>query len=1152
MADELDAFLAATEPQTEAPSEAKPTDDLDSFLASTEPTPQKPTPPETDDIDSFLAATEPQEVATPEYDKLQTSMGLSKEDPKKLSPLVSSAPAEPTMKKPEVAAPIVAQPTQAVISADPRKEAMARWQAAPEGSPEKARWAGVLEKFRNISTQGTDLAAESAEALEQAGTTAYVGYRGALSGLTMGLSDIAVRNIEQKYFGGKINAETGAAMLNEGIGKLAGGYLTGSALVKGLAGKLGAEGLKGMLALRFGAGSIQAGTNAISSVLAGDRTAREAAGDFGQNLGSMAVNAVTGNALPRGVANFITQVGGDFAYDFLTDKYIRGRLTDENFKEWLLQVELPQLVGSLVFAGRDATNKNFNMERTKVLAELKSKLFKDVRTMEAGTKEMAVVPPPTPQEKVFLRTGTEAPIPETAKTPTTKRPREILEEASEKMTREGVIRRAGEIGAEQAGVVPSEAKPTTEPAMETSPVKTIPEPTFGTEKEKKFLGRVKGAEDTPSQVLDRLTDVPAGYEQQKTGEMVENVKAWLPKDKGNVAEAEWRIDSKDVPIDTKGAIGVALMEHYRKTGNANAEATLVKKLDEAFRSGGRLVQAASFYNKLSGKGWDTLVNRYLRERGISVPQKDLADIRKMFSDASKLPEGTTRDQATLDAIMKLNSHVPMRMSDWVDAYRYSNMLSNPQSHERNIVGNLVNTVLVKPLVSVMHGDIKQAGQYIGSALGRVFDRSSWSEAAKAMRGSDLGKWSEQFGNPKMSVFDAIRFQHGPQSPFGSKAWNTVTFIPKLMNATDVWFRNVIETGETTRLVKSGVAPEAAQARAKETANQLLYRNPLSAKEDMSLNAASRKLEVFGAWLDKGRNKGFGLKWFISFIKTPFRVAQLAVDTSPLGYATRGMNTEAIAKSKYGKSFAKLDDVQKTDVSQELYQRQGLARLGTAVTAIGAMMAAAGRTTWAAPKDEKARKEFYASGRRPYSVLIGDRWVPLSYTGPLMLALGFPAAVRDAFYDNPKAATEEWYQHIGRSAAAMPQMILQMTPVSGLSGLLDALSGDYDKTISGQLGAIATQMIPASGLLRWMNKMVDPTFRHAKGAWQGMATGLPWFSQGVAPITTPTGEPAQRNMSDIWLPYTVERKNAESEKRYQALQEQARQRAKLNQLNVQRP
>jgi len=67
-------------------------------------------------------------------------------------------------------------------------------------------------------------------------------------------------------------------------------------------------------------------------------------------------------------------------------------------------------------------------------------------------------------------------------------------------------------------------------------------------------------------------------------------------------------------------------------------------------------------------------------------------------------------------------------------------------------------------------------------------------------------------------------------------------------------------------------------------------------------------------------------------------------------------------------------------------------VGSSVLLGASWLAMNGRTTWATPTSPKEKEAFYASGRQPYSIKIGDNWVSYSKLGPL----AYPIAMASSF------------------------------------------------------------------------------------------------------------------------------------------------------------
>jgi hypothetical protein len=632
------------------------------------------------------------------------------------------------------------------------------------------------------------------------------------------------------------------------------------------------------------------------------------------------------------------------------------------------------------------------------------------------------------------------------------------------------------------------------------------------------------------------------YEQQKTSDMEKRVLDWFTEDKrpteiaSKVAEAEIHVRNPEADLDTKGAVGIALLEHYKATGNDAASVALIDHLDPLLRGAGRAIQAARLMNKLTGNGWVQKMNKYLADRNVKLPDGIRKEVEQGFLDAAKIKDETARQEAIHNVIAKIATYVPFKLGEWVDAYRYTNMLSNPQSHERNIYGNLVQTLITRPLTLASRGNFKGAGKYFANTWRNGLSGKAFSVAKESFN-YDFGKWAEALDDPNATIFDAIRREQGPQGKGQRIAWKTLTFIPKLLNAQDVFFGSLIEAGETARLVKEGKSAELAQQIARHLSDKYLYRDKFGTRRDKSLSIASQAIDGLANLMEKGRTienpyVRWPMKLVVPFLRTPMRIAQFSAEASPLGWLGSGLNTEKIAQARYNKSFERLTENEQTIVKEDLNNRIGLASIGSMVTLWGVGMALQGRTTWGPPQDEKAKELFYASGRRPYSFEVGGKWIPMAYLGPFFLAFAMPAAARDAFADNPTLVDENFLTKLGTSAMGIPKILLSQTPVAGMNGLLEALQGKIDKNIASAVGFEGAQFIPTSGLLRWMNKIVDPTYRKPVSIMETIQSGIPGLSKDVEAYQEMEGGDAQRPWTDIYLPYTVGKQDEDIEDIFQ--------------------
>ena len=528
-----------------------------------------------------------------------------------------------------------------------------------------------------------------------------------------------------------------------------------------------------------------------------------------------------------------------------------------------------------------------------------------------------------------------------------------------------------------------------------------------------------------------------------------------------------------------------------------------------------------------GELQSTAFEKWLKRNKVKVKPSVLEQLR---ADLIKAEKGETPEQierAVQEAIWVAVRSTP-RMKFFWSSYRYSNVLSGVRSQERNVVGNVLQAFLARPLTLIAGGHPIEAAIYM-------------KNAAKAI-GAGVEGWRSAMRGEGISKLIDIRDQTPFDIAMQKQLPRAITFVPRMMEGGDRFLGAMIESGETARLLSRGVSQETATRRAQDLRQQYLFRSELGRDmKDKSQNLAARGLDAFGKALESLRRApvlGPLMQPVLMFIRTPINIAKEGTKYSLFGYAGR-VNRDSVAKGMFEKPFDKLTEQQKETVELQREEIIGMRRVGIALTAIGALAAITGNTTWAAPRDEKERELFYATGRKPYSVKVGDRWVPLWTLGPLGLALAMPAAMRDTLIDNPEVSNKDAGGKMAAFAVQMMNFVVAQTPFSSLESFTAMMGGD-EKALEDMKASVASQVIPASGFLRYVNEFVDPTFRRARTAVEKIQKGLPVGIPGVIesskalpPYLTPEDAPAVKTWSDRLPPFPIGKQQDEYEDQLQS-------------------
>lgn len=590
-----------------------------------------------------------------------------------------------------------------------------------------------------------------------------------------------------------------------------------------------------------------------------------------------------------------------------------------------------------------------------------------------------------------------------------------------------------------------------------------------------------------------------------------------------VDEAKARVFSDEPATAEKTAIGIQLSRKYQSEGNLDEAINVIEKLDKDLRQSGRSIQAASMWNKLSPEGMLRAATRVSEKVGVKLDDDGKKLILQGMADIQKMAEGADKDKATVNLLSSIAQKLPPKFGEVFDAYRYQNMLSNPKTHIRNIYSNMFNTLITRPMDLGIQGtydllrhpfnpmardasilDVPRHYKDVLTALPNAV-----VAASQAFKKANLDNLDLSHGD---TAIEALRKQNMPIS---------MSVVPRLLQAQDGFFSALISAGEKARQMAHGIDEESATKSATDLAERYLYRDKLGSQKDSGLFVQA--LDSLGQFAMKGRNlpvvgKPYG--WFVPFITTPVNAAKAMVEHSPLGFVPGGMkklNPEQIAK----------------------------ATAGSIVTGIGAMTAMQGRTTWDAPTDKKAKDLFYASGKKPFSILVGDRWVPMWYAGPFAMALAIPAAVQYNQEESKTALTDDQVTKLTNIAGQLSKFVVSQSSLQSVGGFFRMLDGDQDITSGSSLAFTLGQAIPLQGLIRYVNQLVDPVYRKGTSFVDAFKKDIPGLSQSVKPYTNPDGTVSQRDPFNRALPYDTGKRNPEYEPLLDMRTEQLQQNAVMN-------
>lgn len=475
--------------------------------------------------------------------------------------------------------------------------------------------------------------------------------------------------------------------------------------------------------------------------------------------------------------------------------------------------------------------------------------------------------------------------------------------------------------------------------------------------------------------------------------------------------------------------------------------------------------------------------------------KKLIDLGMETEKIIKAADGVNFEDAAQVAEF-YRKFVKPTLPEIIDEYRYINLLSSPKTHIVNAFSNLLQATVLKPATMLASGAI----DWVGSGLTGAARKHYVSEVPAYARGA-----FSSVGDAFSQAFKVIRGQQQIYRPDVTHLPTRVRilapfqFVPRVLEASDVFFRSIIRGGEIEAGAKEilkagGKLDDAAKLRIAEKADReaayYVFRQALDPSNKEGQGTLLSAIDKMTATVYKMRDVP-GVKWFIPFVATPMNILKQGIEYSPLGVLT------AI------KSADKAEQVAK-------------AFIGSTVMAGAAFIAAKGDSTWAAPPSGKERDYFYASGKQPYSLRIGDKWFSYSRLGPLAYPIAMAAAIRHYTTQDPQRIGRDKLETLSRIFGGVSKFFSDQSYMEGIGDFVDAAQGD-PYGLGQALSNVPGQLVPLASLQRWIATLIDPIYRKpgtgvsVEAIVQNLEKGIPGLSKKLPAYKEPFGDESTRQL-----------------------------------------
>lgn len=468
--------------------------------------------------------------------------------------------------------------------------------------------------------------------------------------------------------------------------------------------------------------------------------------------------------------------------------------------------------------------------------------------------------------------------------------------------------------------------------------------------------------------------------------------------------------------------------------------------------------------------------------------------------------------------------VKPKASEWIDLLRYNSMLTSPNTHIINTASNFEGTGILAPIEKTLTG-ILDATRSALTGKPRKYAVGEGLEYAKGFY-SNLGKASQNFidvmKGKKVVAHPDIR--QIPLTTKGAKrvVENVLSYPLRLLEGMDRFFMTMTEAGAESALkLREAKGIKYVGESAQSEAMRRVFRSG-SENQGYVLNAIDTLTNsIMGLRESSNPIISTIAKFTLPFVRTPTELLKQGIEYSPLGLSTlvgAKNKTEQLSKALIGMASA------------------------TGV----AMLLGQDRLTWAEPINATQKAEFRASGRQPYSIKIGDKWVSYSKLHP---ALAFNFALISAIDDSLKN------QRMSESDADSIMSAFSKTAnfIADQSYLKNI--GDFVSGIKGEMGGWSRlvsnypqQLIPFRALSSWLERLTDPYQRQIDPSggflekqMQQVMIQIPGIAQKLPPRLSPLKFPIenQNRVINAFSPNKVTTEEPLYESIYQTKQIQSR-------------
>ena len=425
----------------------------------------------------------------------------------------------------------------------------------------------------------------------------------------------------------------------------------------------------------------------------------------------------------------------------------------------------------------------------------------------------------------------------------------------------------------------------------------------------------------------------------------------------------------------------------------------------------------------------------------------------------------------------------------------NSLLAGPRTQVANIVSNGLVSVVVGPSEKLLAGGIDALSVGMQRLAGRNVPRSVYAregvvELASTIQGFREGiRAGWKAFRTEVPEIGSTKFDQ-PLGVIPGPVGRTVRIPGRLLLAGDEMFKAVAFRQRVNSLAwreakRTATSPDDFVKRASKLSQNPTGPMTRAARKFAEEQTFTNELGALGNRILGLRNQSTLARVVVPFFKTPVNLIKFAAKRTVLAPLARSVREDL----RFGGEA----------------RARALSRIafGTVVSASMAGLAAEGLVTGAGPSDSNLRRVWWASGRQPYSIRLGNTYYSYGRLEPLGLLMGVVAD----YHELQAQMSNEEIDTIGTLIlGAVSQNLVNKTWLRGPAELIQAIS-DPQRYGDRYVRNLTATVVP--NVVNQFMQAQDPVLREARTVLDGIRSRLPVEKPKLPAMRDIYGKPIAR-------------------------------------------